>query len=115
MLGEEGFGWGREPGRPGAAPPLTYCVNRPVGHYEEVELTETSVNLGPERIGPHCFELLRVLGKGGYGKVLALPLLTACLATAKGSQTRLVNRQRLRRIRGKNIREGRANPLGVST
>ncbi|PNI93449.1 RPS6KB2 isoform 12, partial [Pan troglodytes] len=41
----------------------------PVGHYEEVELTETSVNLGPERIGPHCFELLRVLGKGGYGKV----------------------------------------------
>ncbi|XP_023379878.1 ribosomal protein S6 kinase beta-2 isoform X2 [Pteropus vampyrus] len=42
---------------------------RPVGHYEEVELTETSVNLGPERIGPHCFELLRVLGKGGYGKV----------------------------------------------
>uniref|UniRef100_A0A667HMZ2 Ribosomal protein S6 kinase beta-2 n=1 Tax=Lynx canadensis TaxID=61383 RepID=A0A667HMZ2_LYNCA len=41
----------------------------PVGHCEEVELTETSVNLGPERIGPHCFELLRVLGKGGYGKV----------------------------------------------
>ncbi|KAL0629765.1 Ribosomal protein S6 kinase beta-2 [Plecturocebus cupreus] len=41
----------------------------PVGHYEEVELTESSVNLGPERIGPHCFELLRVLGKGGYGKV----------------------------------------------
>ncbi|XP_031509615.1 ribosomal protein S6 kinase beta-2 isoform X2 [Papio anubis] len=41
----------------------------PVGHYEEVELTETSVNLCPERIGPHCFELLRVLGKGGYGKV----------------------------------------------
>ncbi|XP_023374052.1 ribosomal protein S6 kinase beta-2 isoform X2 [Otolemur garnettii] len=41
----------------------------PVGRYEEVELTETNVNLGPERIGPHCFELLRVLGKGGYGKV----------------------------------------------
>ncbi|XP_045871551.1 ribosomal protein S6 kinase beta-2 isoform X2 [Meles meles] len=41
----------------------------PVGRCEEVELTETSVNLGPERIGPHCFELLRVLGKGGYGKV----------------------------------------------
>lgn len=40
-----------------------------MGHYEEVELTETSVNLCPERIGPHCFELLRVLGKGGYGKV----------------------------------------------
>lgn len=41
-----------------------------MGHYEEVELTESSVNRGPERIGPHCFELLRVLGKGGYGKVL---------------------------------------------
>uniref|UniRef100_A0A8C5KEJ2 Ribosomal protein S6 kinase beta-2 n=1 Tax=Jaculus jaculus TaxID=51337 RepID=A0A8C5KEJ2_JACJA len=42
---------------------------RPVGHYEEVELTESSVNLGPERTGPHCFELFSVLGKGGYGKV----------------------------------------------
>ncbi|XP_050831226.1 ribosomal protein S6 kinase beta-2 isoform X6 [Serinus canaria] len=41
----------------------------PVGHYEEIEISETSVNNGPEHIGPHCFELLRVLGKGGYGKV----------------------------------------------
>lgn len=73
----------------GALPPLTSCVNRPVGHCEEVELTETSVNLGPERIGPHCFELLRVLGKGGYGKVLALPRWSPCLslAAAKGLQT----------------------------
>lgn len=47
-----------------------FCVfHRAAGNYEEVELTEDSVNLGPERIGPHCFELLRVLGKGGYGKV----------------------------------------------
>ena len=46
-------------------PPLTSCVTRCVGHCEEMELTETSVNQGPERIGPHCFELLRVLGKGG--------------------------------------------------
>lgn len=53
-----------------AFPSLTYSVFRTVGHYEEVELTESSVNLGPERIGPHCFELLSVLGKGGYGKVL---------------------------------------------
>lgn len=71
----------------GAWPPLTSCINRPVGHCEEVELTETSVNLGPERIGPHCFELLRVLGKGGYGKVLALlPHWSPCLslAAAKG-------------------------------
>ncbi|XP_036596780.1 ribosomal protein S6 kinase beta-2-like [Trichosurus vulpecula] len=41
----------------------------PVGHYEEVELSETCVNHGPERIGPDSFELLRVLGKGGFGKV----------------------------------------------
>lgn len=62
-------------------PSLTYCVFRTVGHYEEVELTESSVNLSPERIGPHCFELLSVLGKGGYGKVLApLPLVTSALA-----------------------------------
>lgn len=67
------MGWEREPGEYGALPPLTSCVHRPVGNYEEVELTETRVNPGPERIGPHCFELLRVLGKGGYGKVLALP------------------------------------------
>uniref|UniRef100_A0A8C9A4J0 Ribosomal protein S6 kinase beta-2 n=1 Tax=Prolemur simus TaxID=1328070 RepID=A0A8C9A4J0_PROSS len=59
----------RDLGSAGVLPSLTSCVHRPVGHYEEVELTETSVNLGPERIGPHCFELLRVLGKGGYGKV----------------------------------------------
>uniref|UniRef100_A0A8C5KSJ1 Non-specific serine/threonine protein kinase n=1 Tax=Jaculus jaculus TaxID=51337 RepID=A0A8C5KSJ1_JACJA len=40
-----------------------------VGRYKEVELTESNVNLGPERIGPHCFELLSGLCKGGYGKV----------------------------------------------
>ncbi|XP_061465510.1 ribosomal protein S6 kinase beta-2 isoform X2 [Rhineura floridana] len=39
------------------------------GYYEEIEISESIVNNGPERIGPHCFELLRVLGKGGYGKV----------------------------------------------
>uniref|UniRef100_A0A452U9J9 Ribosomal protein S6 kinase B2 n=1 Tax=Ursus maritimus TaxID=29073 RepID=A0A452U9J9_URSMA len=49
----------------GTGPSCCQCV----GHCEEMELTETSVNQGPERIGPHCFELLRVLGKGGYGKV----------------------------------------------
>lgn len=60
--------------RQGGAPRLVNSgVPRSVGHYEEVELSERSVNPGPERIGPHCFELLRVLGKGGYGKVVALP------------------------------------------
>ncbi|XP_051822517.1 ribosomal protein S6 kinase beta-2 isoform X2 [Antechinus flavipes] len=47
----------------------TAACLEPVGHYEEVELSETCVNPGTERIGPHSFELLRVLGKGGYGKV----------------------------------------------
>ncbi|XP_015233796.1 PREDICTED: ribosomal protein S6 kinase beta-2 [Cyprinodon variegatus] len=36
---------------------------------EEVELTSESVNRDSERVGPDCFELLRVLGKGAYGKV----------------------------------------------
>ena len=36
---------------------------------EEVELI--SVNRDNERVGPDCFELLTVLGKGGYGKVCA--------------------------------------------
>ena len=88
--GGGGVQGGKGLGRTGALPPLTSCVNRPVGHCEEVELTETSVNLGPERIGPHCFELLRVLGKGGYGKVLALlPCWSPCLslAAAEGPKT----------------------------
>uniref|UniRef100_A0A667ZZR9 Ribosomal protein S6 kinase beta-2 n=1 Tax=Myripristis murdjan TaxID=586833 RepID=A0A667ZZR9_9TELE len=36
---------------------------------EKVELTSESVNRDSERVGPDCFELLTVLGKGGYGKV----------------------------------------------
>ena len=27
------------------------------------------VNKTSEKVGPHCFDLLKVLGKGGYGKV----------------------------------------------
>ncbi|KAL2095253.1 hypothetical protein ACEWY4_009972 [Coilia grayii] len=36
---------------------------------EKIEISEDSVNKGTEQIRPECFELLRVLGKGGYGKV----------------------------------------------
>lgn len=36
---------------------------------EKFEISENSVNQGTEQIRPECFELLRVLGKGGYGKV----------------------------------------------
>ena len=36
---------------------------------ETVQITETTVNPHGERVGPHDFQLLKVLGKGGYGKV----------------------------------------------
>ncbi|XP_038570496.1 ribosomal protein S6 kinase beta-2-like [Micropterus salmoides] len=39
------------------------------GQTEEVELTSEIVNRDSERVGPDCFELLTVLGKGAYGKV----------------------------------------------
>ncbi|XP_026852140.2 ribosomal protein S6 kinase beta-2-like isoform X2 [Electrophorus electricus] len=47
---------------------------------EEVELTSASVNRNSERVGPECFELLTVLGKGGYGKVFQV-------RKVQGSQT----------------------------
>lgn len=40
---------------------------------EKIEISEDNVNQGTENIRPECFELLRVLGKGGYGKVSYLP------------------------------------------
>uniref|UniRef100_A0A3P8UIG6 non-specific serine/threonine protein kinase n=1 Tax=Cynoglossus semilaevis TaxID=244447 RepID=A0A3P8UIG6_CYNSE len=36
---------------------------------EKIEISEDNVNQGAENIRPECFHLLRVLGKGGYGKV----------------------------------------------
>lgn len=47
---------------------LLYHAYRSV-QTEEVELTSESVNRDSERVGPDCFELLTVLGKGAYGKV----------------------------------------------
>lgn len=38
---------------------------------EMVPLNPETVNQTSERIGPECFDLLKVLGKGGYGKVLS--------------------------------------------
>uniref|UniRef100_A0A8C1ZAX0 non-specific serine/threonine protein kinase n=1 Tax=Cyprinus carpio TaxID=7962 RepID=A0A8C1ZAX0_CYPCA len=43
--------------------------NRSMEDCEKFEISENSVNQGTEQIRPECFELLRVLGKGGYGKV----------------------------------------------
>ncbi|XP_064424984.1 ribosomal protein S6 kinase beta-1 [Latimeria chalumnae] len=45
-------------------------------HCEKFEISENSVNKGPEKIRPECFELLRVLGKGGYGKVFQVRKVT---------------------------------------
>ena len=36
---------------------------------ETVAISEEMVNPSDEKIGPESFELLKVLGKGGYGKV----------------------------------------------
>ncbi|CAF0962397.1 unnamed protein product [Adineta ricciae] len=36
---------------------------------ETVQITERTVNPRGERVSPHDFQLLKVLGKGGYGKV----------------------------------------------
>nr|CAB3265768.1 ribosomal protein S6 kinase beta-2-like [Phallusia mammillata] len=43
---------------------------------ETIDLTETVVNKGTEKVGPHCFQLLKVLGKGGYGKVFQVRKMT---------------------------------------
>jgi len=38
---------------------------------ETVELSEHTVNPGEPKASPQDFELLKLLGKGGYGKVCA--------------------------------------------
>lgn len=42
---------------------------------ETVQITENTVNPQGEKVSPHDFQLLKVLGKGGYGKVRNLKLL----------------------------------------
>lgn len=44
---------------------------------ETVQITERTVNPRGERISPHDFQLLKVLGKGGYGKVFQVKKLFA--------------------------------------
>ena len=54
-----------------------HCLNRCVfldysgsgDNVEQVALSEDVVNPGQEKVGPEHFQLLKVLGKGGYGKV----------------------------------------------
>lgn len=44
---------------------------------EKIEIQGALVNRGKEKIGPQCFELLKVLGKGGYGKVFQVRKTTS--------------------------------------
>lgn len=47
-----------------------FCYSGSDEHLETLELSEKTVNTAiNEKIGPEHFELLKVLGKGGYGKV----------------------------------------------
>ncbi|KAL1466470.1 hypothetical protein MTO96_026708, partial [Rhipicephalus appendiculatus] len=43
---------------------------------EKIQLSEDTVNPNQEKTGPKDFELLKVLGKGGYGKVFQVRKLT---------------------------------------
>ena len=45
------------------------CVVNRNEDVETVELSELTVNPGEPKTGPQDFELLKLLGKGGYGKV----------------------------------------------
>ncbi|XP_030599852.1 ribosomal protein S6 kinase beta-1 [Archocentrus centrarchus] len=48
---------------------MDQCIEFNMDDCEKIEISEDNVNQGTESIRPECFELLRVLGKGGYGKV----------------------------------------------
>lgn len=39
------------------------------GQTEKIQLSQEIVNPGTAKLGPEDFELKKVLGKGGYGKV----------------------------------------------
>ncbi|XP_043254094.1 ribosomal protein S6 kinase beta-1-like [Colletes gigas] len=43
---------------------------------ETVPISEQNVNRGRERVGPQDFELCKVIGKGGYGKVFQVRKIT---------------------------------------
>jgi len=48
------------------------------GELETFELSEDFVNPGQPRTRPQDFELLKLLGKGGYGKVVPYWIASKC-------------------------------------
>lgn len=44
---------------------------------ETIQLSEENVNPGKIKLGPKDFELKKVLGKGGYGKVFQVSLINS--------------------------------------
>ena len=52
-----------------------FCSLYPGEGFEHVEINEYTVNPGSNKAAPQDFELLRLLGKGGYGKVNNLILI----------------------------------------
>lgn len=54
---------------------VLFCFASNMDDCEKFEISENSVNKGTEQIRPECFELLKVLGKGGYGKVNFLSII----------------------------------------
>lgn len=54
-----------------------FCFASNMDDCEKFEISENSVNKGKEQIRPECFELLKVLGKGGYGKVKFSPIINS--------------------------------------
>lgn len=53
-----------------------YVISNRSEDLETVQLTEQNVNPKQGKMGPHDFELLKVLGKGGYGKVFQVKKVT---------------------------------------
>lgn len=56
--------------------PHSSSDNSDVGSVEAVSICEQNVNREREKVGPQDFELCKVIGKGGYGKVFQVRKIT---------------------------------------